>query len=86
LGNYVLTLESLRKPILVHDQEWYRTAICIDCPEFKFIPLPEGCAGFCVRVEEDKPCIFTNPETSDGEESDASILLEIENMLITQTD
>jgi len=81
-----LTFESLRKPILVHDQEWYRTAICIDCPEFKFIPLPEGGAGFCVRVEADKPCLFASSERSDGEDSDSYVLLEMENTPLIQTD
>jgi hypothetical protein len=81
-----LTLETLRKPILVHDQEWYRTAICIDCPEFKFIPLPVGGAGFCVRVEAEKPCLLAPSEKRDDEDSDSSILMEMENLPLIQTD
>ena len=81
-----MNLESLRKPILVHDQDWYRTAICIDCPEFKFIPLPEGGAGFCARIEADKPCLFSSSERKDDENSDSSILMEMEDLPLIQTD
>jgi hypothetical protein len=79
-----LTLETLSKPILIHDQDWYKTAVCIDCPEFNFIPLPEGGAGFCNRIEGNRPCMFESNE-ADGDD-DTSMLLDVENVPVVQAD
>jgi len=72
-----LTLETLSKPILIHDQDWYKTAVCIDCPEFNFIPLPEGGAGFCNRIEGNRPCMFSESGAEGDDDSDTSMLLDM---------
>ena len=50
--------EPLRKPLFIHSQDWYLPSVCVDCPDFKFVPLPEGAAAYCNRVEVDRKCMF----------------------------
>jgi hypothetical protein len=59
--------EALRKPLFIHAQDWYIPAVCVDCPEFNFIPLPEGAVAFCRRIEEDLNCLF-HPVDKDRDE------------------
>ena len=49
---------ALKKPLFVHAQDWYRPSICVDCPEFNFVPLSEGGVAYCIRIENDCQCIF----------------------------
>jgi hypothetical protein len=48
--------ETLRMPVFVYAQSWYKPKACSICPEFNFVLLPEGAAGFCDSIEDDKPC------------------------------
>ena len=68
---------ALKKPLFIHAQDWYRPNICVDCPEFNFVPLPEGAVAYCNRIEKDYQCVFRAIE---GEKTPdpATILLEME--------
>jgi hypothetical protein len=48
--------ESLKMPVFVYAQNWYKPEACSECPEFNFVLLPEGAAAFCDNVEDDKQC------------------------------
>ena len=49
---------ALKKPLFIHAQNWYRPSVCVDCPEFHFMPLSEGGVAYCIRIENDCQCIF----------------------------
>jgi len=67
-----------RKPLFIHAQDWYRATVCVDCPEFNFVPLLKGAVAYCDRVEEDKVCIFHPDEGEKEDGLDASTLLDLE--------
>ena len=48
--------ETLKMPLFVYAQNWYKPRACPECPEFNFVLLPEGAAAFCDNIEDDKPC------------------------------
>jgi hypothetical protein len=48
--------ETLKMPVFVYAQSWYKPEACSDCPEFNFVLLPEGAAAFCDHIEDDKQC------------------------------
>ena len=48
--------ETLKMPVFVYAQNWYKPEACSECPEFNFVLLPEGAAAFCDFVEDDKQC------------------------------
>ena len=48
--------ETLKMPVFVYAQSWYKPEACSECPEFNFVLLPEGAAAFCDRIEDDKQC------------------------------
>jgi hypothetical protein len=48
--------ETLKMPVFVYAQSWYKPEACSECPEFNFVLLPEGAAAFCDNVEDDKQC------------------------------
>ena len=48
--------ETLKMPVFVYAQNWYKPEGCSECPEFNFVLLPEGAAAFCDNVEDDKQC------------------------------
>ncbi len=54
--------ESLKKPLFVYAQNWYKPEACTNCREFNFILLPEGAAAYCSCVEDDKPCVLPELE------------------------
>ena len=70
--------ETLKKPLFIHSQEWYIPSVCVDCPEFNFVPLPEGAVAYCNRVEENRNCLFS-PADGGGElvELDTKALLDM---------
>ncbi|MCW3978858.1 MAG: hypothetical protein NWF12_03855 [Candidatus Bathyarchaeota archaeon] len=73
--------ELPKKPLFIHTQDWYRTTVCVDCPEFNFVPLPEGAVAYCNRVEDDKSCIFYHTESGDEENRlDTQTLLNLESV------
>ena len=49
--------ETLKMPVFVYTQNWYKPEACSSCHEFNFVLLPEGAAAFCDYVEDDKQCI-----------------------------
>lgn len=68
-----------KKPIFIQTQDWYRTTVCVDCPEFNFVPLPEGAVAYCNRIEDGKSCIFYQTENGDEEKGlDTQTLLNLE--------
>ena len=71
--------ETLKMPVFVYAQSWYKPEACSECPEFNFVLLTEGAAAFCDNVEDSKQC------TSDVEldlQSSARVTLEA----LSQTD
>ena len=48
--------ETLKMPVFVYAQNWYKPEACSECPAFNFVLLPEGAAAFCDHVEDDKQC------------------------------
>ena len=44
--------ETLKMPVFVYAQSWYKPEACSECPEFNFVLLPEGAAAFCDNVED----------------------------------
>jgi hypothetical protein len=48
--------ETLKMPVFVYAQSWYKPEACSECPEFNFVLLPEGAAAFCDNVEDNKQC------------------------------
>ena len=48
--------ETLKMPVFVYAQSWYKPEACSECPEFNFVLLPEGAAAFCDNVEDAKQC------------------------------
>jgi hypothetical protein len=48
--------ETLKMPVFVYAQSWYKPEACSECPEFNFVLLPEGAAAFCDHIEDDNPC------------------------------
>jgi len=48
--------ETLKMPVFVYAQNWYKPEACSECPEFNFVLLPEGAAAFCDHIEDDKRC------------------------------
>ena len=80
--------EPLRKPLFIHSQDWYIPSVCVDCPDFNLVPLPEGAVAYCNRVEDDKKCLFGSAEERMGLRDDlsASELLDIEPMAPIEAD
>ena len=69
--------EPLKKPLFVYAQNWYKPAVCGECPEFNFVLLPEGAAAFCSRMENDKPCVVSELEDTEIDlQSTARLTLE----------
>jgi len=79
---------ALRKPLFIHAQDWYKPAICVDCPEFKFVALPEGAVAYCNRVEDDRSCIFqpVEEDRNGTKEPGLQTLLDIEVVQEIQAD
>ena len=48
--------ETLKMPVFVYAQSWYKPEACSECPEFNFVLLPEGAAAFCDHIEDGKQC------------------------------
>ena len=48
--------ETLKMPVFVYAQSWYKPEACSECPEFNFVLLPEGAAAFCDFIEDDLQC------------------------------
>lgn len=48
--------ETLKMPVFVYAQSWYKPKTCSECPKFNFVLLPEGAAAFCDQVEDDRQC------------------------------
>jgi hypothetical protein len=48
--------ETLKMPVFIYTQSWYKPEACSECQEFNFVLLPEGAAAFCDNVEDDKQC------------------------------
>ena len=72
--------ETLRKPLFIHTQDWYRTTDCVDCHEFRFVPLPEGAVAYCRQVEDERNCIFSHAEEGDERGLDTQTLLDLESV------
>ena len=72
--------EPLRKPLFIHSQDWYIPSVCVDCPDFNFVPLPEGAVAYCNRIEEGSKCMFGSADERNGlrDELSARELLDIE--------
>ncbi len=51
-----MTRETLKMPVFVYSQTWYKPEACSKCPAFNFVLLPEGAAAFCDHVEDEKQC------------------------------
>ncbi len=49
--------ETLKMPVFVYSQTWYKPEACSKCTAFNFVLLPEGAAAFCDHVEDDQQCI-----------------------------
>ena len=81
LLGWAMREELPQKPLFIHTQDWYRTTVCVDCPEFNLVPLPEGAVAFCNQVEDNKSCIFYHTESGDDEKGlDTQILLSLETV------
>jgi hypothetical protein len=52
-----------KRALFIHAQEWYKLD-CADCPEFNFVPLPEGAVAYCNRMENKNACIFSRGKKS----------------------
>jgi len=80
--------EPLRKPLFIHSQDWYMPSVCVDCPDFNFVPLPEGAVAYCNKVENDKGCMFSPADERMGLKDDLSArqLLDIEPMMPVEAD
>jgi len=48
--------DTLKMPVFVYAQSWYKPEACSECPKFNFVLLPEGAAAFCDNVEDSKQC------------------------------
>jgi hypothetical protein len=80
--------EPLRKPLFIHSQDWYIPSVCVDCPDFNFVPLPEGAVAYCNKVEDDKKCMFGPADERTGLRDDltARQLLDLEPMMPVEAD
>jgi len=54
---------ALRKPLFIRAQDWYKAGVCVDCPEYKLISLPEGAVAYCNLIEENRSCTYHPAET-----------------------
>ena len=76
--------ETLKKPLFVYAQSWYKPEACAECPDFNFVLLPEGAAAFCNHIEDDEPCSVA--EVDMELELHSSALVTLESLSPTEAD